>query len=68
MNQLPYGPFPTVDDTNIAMGLEPSYSGTFLWFNYMHTVFATALGMEVYVVKGLSTSCIPVVALCVVSL
>jgi hypothetical protein len=65
MNQLPYGSFSTVADTNIAMGLQPTYSGTSLWFNYMHTVFAVALGMEVYVVKGLSTASIPVVALCV---
>lgn len=41
MKLLPYGPFSTVVDTNIEMGLDPSYSGTYLWFNYMHTTFAT---------------------------
>jgi hypothetical protein len=65
MNQLSHGPFSTVAEANLAMGLDPSYSGTYLWFNYMHTVQAPALGMDVYVVKGLSTSKIPVVAKCV---
>jgi hypothetical protein len=65
MKQLPYGPFSTAADANVGMGVDPSYSDTALWFNYMHTVKAPALGMDVYIVKGLSTTKIPVVAECV---
>ena len=61
MQQLPYGPYNTVAEVNVAMGLAPKYSGTYLWVNYLHTVKATGLGMEVYVVKGISTTQIPVI-------
>jgi hypothetical protein len=61
MNQLPYRPFPTVAQTNLAMGLEVNYSGTYLWYNYLHTIEAISLGINVYVVKGLSTTKIPII-------
>jgi hypothetical protein len=62
MVQLPYGPYKTVAETNLAMGLASNYSGTFLWADYLHTVSATKLGIEVYIVKGVSTTKIPVLA------
>jgi hypothetical protein len=61
MNQLSYGPFPTVAQANLAMGLEANYSGTYLWYNYLHTIEAIGLGINVYVVKGLSTTKISII-------
>lgn len=61
MEQLPYGPYKTVAEVNKAMGLASNYSGTYLWVDYMHTIKATGLGIEVYVVKGISTTKIPII-------
>jgi hypothetical protein len=60
MNQLEYGPYPTARAANVGMELEPNYSGTHLWTNYIHLIQAIGLGMSVYMVKRLVGQAMPV--------
>lgn len=51
MNILPYGPYSSARNANLAIGLPEKYGGTYLWTNYMHSIHAPALDMSIYIVK-----------------